>query len=445
MILKKFFLCLSFILLLMPFLARAQEQLTITTYYPSPYGSYNELSTASNTYLATSGGSVGIGTSNPGTAKLAVIGGNVGIGTTTPQAPLHISYADYGNPGSTYGLRVSSTNGEAEIQLDPGSAGSSWTLSANDDSNLFRIFQDTTERLRIDGNGNVGIGTTTPQAPLHISYADYGNPGSTYGLRVSSTNGEAEIQLDPGGAGSSWTLSGNDDDSSLKIFRDTTECLIIDGSGNVGIGMSNPNAKLEVSGNAANTTVILRPNHNSTTPALAVINSANSYAFYLQSQGRLGIGFGAAVPTINDRLDINGTARIRGNVTIDSTNTGATANAILTNLGAGQYRIDRVVSSRKYKKNIKDLVIDNKILQLRPVKFEWIKTGQEDVGLIAEEVDTVIKDLVTYDIEGKPESVKYDKISIYLLGIVKEQQKEIEAIKKELTDIKAKLSQGNRI
>ena len=60
-------------------------------YYPAPYGSYAELTTTSNTYLATEGGNVGIGTTAPGSAKLAVIGGNVGIGTTAPQASLDVA------------------------------------------------------------------------------------------------------------------------------------------------------------------------------------------------------------------------------------------------------------------------------------------------------------------------------------------------------------------
>lgn len=47
-----------------------EESITITTYYPSPYGSYNELTTnelttTGNTYLATTSGTVGIGTTSP--------------------------------------------------------------------------------------------------------------------------------------------------------------------------------------------------------------------------------------------------------------------------------------------------------------------------------------------------------------------------------------------
>lgn len=41
------------------------EEITLTTYYPAPYGAYDELTTTSNTYLATDSGSVGIGTTSP--------------------------------------------------------------------------------------------------------------------------------------------------------------------------------------------------------------------------------------------------------------------------------------------------------------------------------------------------------------------------------------------
>jgi hypothetical protein len=44
----------------------ADESITITTYYPSSYGDYKSLSTTSFTYLATTEGNVGIGTSGPG-------------------------------------------------------------------------------------------------------------------------------------------------------------------------------------------------------------------------------------------------------------------------------------------------------------------------------------------------------------------------------------------
>jgi len=70
---KIIFLASALILALTFFLYAEEESYTITTYYPSPYGSYNELTTYSNTNLAISSGRVGIGTSSPAT-KLDVSG-----------------------------------------------------------------------------------------------------------------------------------------------------------------------------------------------------------------------------------------------------------------------------------------------------------------------------------------------------------------------------------
>lgn len=52
------------------------EQITLTTYYPAPYGVYREFTTTGNTYLATDSGNVGIGMVNP-TTKLEVQGGAI--------------------------------------------------------------------------------------------------------------------------------------------------------------------------------------------------------------------------------------------------------------------------------------------------------------------------------------------------------------------------------
>ncbi len=50
------------------------EDITLTTYYPAPYGAYDELTTTGNTYLATTSGNVGIGTIAPGAYRLNVNG-----------------------------------------------------------------------------------------------------------------------------------------------------------------------------------------------------------------------------------------------------------------------------------------------------------------------------------------------------------------------------------
>jgi hypothetical protein len=76
---------------------------------------------------------------------------------------------------------------------------------------------------------------------------------------------------------------------------------------------------------------------------------------------------------------------------------------------------------------------------LNPVRFDWKTTGEADIGLIAEEVEKIVPDLVIYDKEGKPDAVKYDKMTVYLLEVVKVQQKKMNAQQEQIEVLKAKL------
>ncbi len=80
----------------------AQKTVKLTTYYPAPYGEYKRLNSTEDAHLATTSGSVGIGTATPqgkldvshdGTNHALVVSddGHVGIGTTTPNGVLDIS------------------------------------------------------------------------------------------------------------------------------------------------------------------------------------------------------------------------------------------------------------------------------------------------------------------------------------------------------------------
>jgi len=73
-----------FVLVFMPFLVFAtDETLTITTYYPSPYGNYRQLSADQIT--------IGSTYRNPTYADGNLyVQGNVGIGTTSPTSKLHV-------------------------------------------------------------------------------------------------------------------------------------------------------------------------------------------------------------------------------------------------------------------------------------------------------------------------------------------------------------------
>ena len=97
-------------------------------------------------------------------------------------------------------------------------------------------------------------------------------------------------------------------------------------------------------------------------------------------------------------------------------------------------------SSIRYKKDVRDLEINSEdVFKLRPVRFKWKKTDEEDIGLIAEEVNEVIQELVNYDKKGRPAIVEYELISVYLLKVVKQQQQKISAMEQTIAEIEEKL------
>ncbi len=111
--------------------------------------------------------------------------------------------------------------------------------------------------------------------------------------------------------------------------------------------------------------------------------------------------------------------------------------------------IGYVSSSRRYKENIEDLGdFTDKLYDLRPVSFTWKKDKMKGYGLIAEEVDEVLPDIVSYDNEGKPETVEYSRLIPMLLNEIQNLKAENETLKQsnekttaELDTLKARMDQ----
>ena len=103
-----------------------------------------------------------------------------------------------------------------------------------------------------------------------------------------------------------------------------------------------------------------------------------------------------------------------------------------------------IASDVRLKENIKSLENNlDKILQLKPSSFTWkVRDKQDDVGLIAQEVESIIPMIVqdTISIGGTKEFldgdthkvVDYAKLTTYLIGAIQEQQKQIDELKKKL-------------
>ena len=182
---------------------------------------------------------VGIGTTSPG-ATLDVrhdAGGTVRIGTDTNNigedaafGTLEFYNGDTSNsgPGVTAMIQAKTYNQY--------STGGDITFSN-------KIYPSGTiaERMRIDSDGKVGIGTTSPSVTLELN-SDTGNAAK---LKIGRQNGATNyLELGTSGGSSVINAIGIAGVNADLIFNRstttaTTQSMIINGSGNVGIGTSN--------------------------------------------------------------------------------------------------------------------------------------------------------------------------------------------------------------
>jgi Chaperone of endosialidase len=109
---------------------------------------------------------------------------------------------------------------------------------------------------------------------------------------------------------------------------------------------------------------------------------------------------------------------------------------------AGQ--LGTVSSSRKTKFDIADLSgsVSAAVQRLRPVQFRYKQTFSDgstpiQYGLIAEEVEQVLPELVAYDEHGDPMTVKYHVLPSLLLAEVQRLSREVAALQSELSALAA--------
>ena len=125
--------------------------------------------------------------------------------------------------------------------------------------------------------------------------------------------------------------------------------------------------------------------------------------------------------------DVGGSCFI-GNIRGVTTNN---ANAIPVVIdSAGQ--LGTANSSRRYKTDIKPIAeASESILALKPVSFRYKvhKDATPQFGLIAEEVAEVNPNLVIYDADGKPYTVRYEAVNAMLLNEFLKEHRQVEDCK----------------
>lgn len=94
-------------------------------------------------------------------------------------------------------------------------------------------------------------------------------------------------------------------------------------------------------------------------------------------------------------------------------------------------------SSRRFKTNIQPLQgALEKVEQLQGVSYERKSDGQHEIGVVAEDVDQIVPEVVSRDPKtNEVQSVDYSRLAALLIEAVKTQQAEIQQLKMQVLQL----------
>jgi hypothetical protein len=492
---------------------------------------YSEFNGSSYTNAGlTLGSASGGGTFND---ELTLRNGNVGIGTTSPTSKLHAyhstnasdtlvfvdnlqtsqdgtDYNKYGIVGQTRGADASWSRGVGVSGLgDAATFHKAIGVYAGLNTTLPTGFA-TDSALYADGNslgnsalfmnGNVGIGTTSPSAPLHVDAAGMGDIYS--GLIENSTtdtdhynvvrfiqgaSGSATGYIGTGGSATGNTafrnsfVVGTQTSSPLVFTTNDTERLRIDTSGNTIVENLYVTADSSATLSSATKTIIGQDNiemyyQNSQRIVMGRDQYSSGHAGivfqdpgYSTSSGgvvvgslaRGTMGFGTSDnSSMKTRMRIN---NVGGIIVGEHSSSGAIQPSGLNN-GSYQgitYNAPNVVNPRHnyawsnglywwngsnegslsaagawtngsdiaFKKNVQDIEYGlSTVLDLQPRKYQMKLDDIDDIGFVAQEIETIIPEIVHTNENSGYKSLDYGAITAVLVKAIQEQQTIIDAL-----------------
>ncbi len=267
-----------------------------------------------------------------------------------------------------------------------------WSLYRPASTNHFYIDQSGVgARMVFDSNSNIGVGGTfTPTALLdvingYIRARDGSNvpPSADAGLELVMTGG-AGYMISYNRTSSAY-LPLNVSGSTLNIGHSGIADIFIGANGRIGIGVgSEPSVQK----------VVIRGENTANT----------SYALLVQNSTPANL------------------VRVRNDGALNETVVAWT-----------------LFSDRSLKENIEPLRYGlNDILQLKPIKFDFIEGAKQQLGFIAQEVEQVIPELITINEEGIY-GMRYESLTAPLVNAIKQLDSNDKALERRIAALEQRI------
>jgi len=276
-------------------------------------GSFNITSGSTNFFFVSRSGNIGINNITP-----SLLSGGTGLSIS----------------GSSY-TQLQLRSSTAGIELIP-SSGKAWEIQATNNVtnvNSFFVYNrtDNAYRFLIDGSGNIGVGTITPLALLHVSGTSGAllqtTNGSTTGLFVSSS-GVIGIGTTQPSASLDVTSGGIIVRSGPATPPNNVNGLHFSFSSNIGyiqsVQIAGAGRQLEISGFP-----LIFKNSNSGVEAMR-ISTVNNISINKQANGNAPLDVSGSV-LVSGSLAVSGSASITGSL-------GVTGSFKVTNLSGSGVR-----------------------------------------------------------------------------------------------------------
>ena len=353
-----------------------------------------------------------------GSSGIQTIDGNSGSVTGTTVAIAGGNNITTSGSGTTLTVSVSGTTDNA-VQIgnasgslssvDLGTAGE--VLTSNGPGAAPAFAASSGIQMFFTDGGGIAIG---PNVTLEVS-----------NLSVDSPEGTAHFY---GNDAHAISLSFTDQNSNVGIGTNAL-AAITSAQENVALGIGAGQAV--TSGGGANTFLGSSAGGHITTGESNILVGEVAGTLY-NSNESFNIGIGIKAGTVGDNNTIRIGSSIPGTYLscfIDGIAGVTVANSSPVLINTTTHQLGTVVSSRRYKDDIKpmDISFSERIVQLQPSTFVYKKdeTKTPSWGLVAEDVYEVFPELVVFSKDGLPETVKYHDLPVLLLNEVIQQKKEI--------------------